>query len=254
MKRYIREGRMGPPFSYKTGAVVSSYPKPMLVLEFDIGGLDVVKAPIVEVTPASIVTECKRKTEDLPSIQAVLFNTVNQKRTLDLAKLNTDGNMVTMNFLDVVNKIVLNGCPWKTIVVDPVTGLTEAFIGHISATDSDAMKDARNWASRVGVLIQRSINVVQGLPCHTVFIIHVQTEKNEVTGEVVTEPMIPSQIRQHVGRLFSQFFYATIELGKPVVYAQPTGFVKAVGIRKPEASPAKMGALFQDIYKSEEQI
>jgi hypothetical protein len=253
MKKFIREGRMGPPFSYKTGAVVSSYPKPMLVLEFDTGGLDVVKAPIVEVDPSKIVLECKREQKDLPPIQAVLFNTVT-KRQLDFAKLNTDGNAVSFAFLDVVNKIVLNGCPWKTIVLDPITGLTEAFIGHIYAVDSEAMKDARNWASRVGVLIQRSINVIQGLPCHTVFIIHVQTDKNEITGEIVTEPMIPSAIRQHIGRLFSQMFYAVIEQGKPVVYTSPTGFVKSVGMRKPEASPAKMGALFSDIYGSEEKI
>jgi len=31
-KKWIKEGRMGTPFSYKTGAVVESYPKPILVL------------------------------------------------------------------------------------------------------------------------------------------------------------------------------------------------------------------------------
>lgn len=253
MKHYIREGRMGPPMSYKTGAVVESYPKPMLVLEFDAGGLDVVKQPIVEVDPTKIHLECKREQSALPAVQAVLFNQVVKVKTLDF-NMKTGDSMTALTFQDVVNKIAQNGCPWKTIVVDPITGLTEAFVGYIAVTDSAAMNDARNWASKVGVYVQRTINVLQGLPCHTVFIMHVQTDKNEVTGEIVTEPMIPSAFRQRAATLFSQFFYATIEAGKPVVYASPTGFVKSVGMRRPEASPAKMGALFGDIYGNEERI
>lgn len=249
MKHYIREGRMGPPMSYKTGAVVETYPKPMLVLEFDIGGLDVVKQPIVEITPRQVREECAKATEVLPPIQAICFN-AHGKRQLDLAKKSGD-NMVALNLTDVVNTIVQTGCPWKTIVVDPITGLSEAFVGHITVVDSAAMNDARQWAFQVGTLIQRTIMVIQGLPCHSVFIMHVQTDKNEITGEIITEPMIPSSFRQRAATLFSQFFYAQIENGKPVVYAQPTGFVKSVGMRRPEVSPAKMGATFQDIYGTE---
>jgi hypothetical protein len=40
--KYIREGRMGPPKSFKTGAVLGTYPKPLLCLEFDESGGDII--------------------------------------------------------------------------------------------------------------------------------------------------------------------------------------------------------------------
>lgn len=260
-KKWIREGRMGAPMSYKTGAVVETYPKPMLVLEFDSGGLDVVKQPITRMKPDELRALCATnpKTESLPPIIAVEFANLTQRDfSLDV---KTYDNTTALYFQDCVNAVVKACkivdkakkdvepfCPWKTIVVDPVTGLNSAFVGHIGITDSGAMADARNWAHKVGVLVERAIMVVQGLPCHTVFIFHYETEKNEITGEIITEPMVPSKFRQRVAGMFSQFFYAVMERGEPVVYAQPTGFVKGLGMKKPEKSPDKMGARFQDIY------
>ncbi len=240
---------MGPPMSYKTGAVVESYPKPMLVFEFDIGGLDVVKQPIERLAPVEtfkLREYCKKPIEQLPKILAVEFGTA-VPRMLNLT-IKTYESLTAIKFADLVNEVVVSGCPWRTVVLDPMTGLNEAFFGQIGVTDSAAMNDARQWAFKVGVLVQRTIMVLQGLPCHTVFIMHSETEKNDITGEIITEPMIPSKFRQRAASMFSQFFYAAIEGGKPVVYAQPTGFVKSVGMRRPEASPAKMGALFNDIY------
>jgi hypothetical protein len=248
-KKYLREGRMGPPFSYKTGAVVETYPKPLLILEFDPSGLDVVKQPIERIKYTQLSEYCKKPQAELPPVLAIEFQEVEKK----VFSLNMDSHSaVTANvILEVVNKLVTEGCPWKTVVVDPITGLTNAFIGYIGINDPKAMLDARKWAYMVGVLIERVIMVVQGLPCHSVFIIHCQTDKNEVTGEIITEPMVPSSFRQRLPGIFSQFFYAAIEGGKPVVYAQPTGFIKGLGMRAPKASPDKTGANFRDIYGSE---
>lgn len=244
--KYIREGRMGPPFSYKTGAVVETYPKPMLVFEFDSGGLDVIKQPITRIKPSELPALCASKPEQLSPITAIEFtNEVKRQFSLDVKSYD---NTIAILFHDCVNYLVTKGCPWKTVVVDPVTGLNLAFVGHIGITDSGAMADARNWAYKVGVLVERTIMVIQGLQCHSVFIFHVETEKNEVTGEIITEPMVPSKFRTRVAGIFSQFFYAVIERGEPVVYAQSTGFVKGLGMKKPEKSPDKMGARFQDIY------
>ncbi len=237
---------MGPPFSYKTGAVVETYPKPMLVLEFDPSGLDVVKQPIERIQPSAISDYCRKKQQELPPVLAIEFPTV-EKKTLSLEMKSYSA--ITANvILDVVNNLVVVGCPWKTVVVDPITGLTSAFIGYIGVNDSKAMDDARKWAFMVGVLIERVIIVVQGLSCHSVFLIHCQTEKNEVTGEIITEPMVPSSFRQRLPGIFSQFFYATIENGVAMVYAQPTGFIKGLGMRKPGQAEMKMKADFRSIY------
>lgn len=249
--KFIREGRMGPPLSWKTGAVVGTYPRPLLVFEFDIGGLDVIKDPVLRIQPSELSKYCKTPQAELPPLMALDFAVLN-KRPFDL-NVKTYDSMPALNFLDCVNMLIQQGCPWKTVVVDQLTGLASAFIGYIGITNSAAMNDARQWASQVGVLTERAIMCIQGLQAHTVFIMHVETDKNEITGEILTEPMIPSKFRQRAATAFSQFFYAAIEGGKPIVYAQPTGFVKSVGMRRPEASPAKMGATFSDIYGKDYQ-
>src|SRR6266576_6273881 len=78
-KKYIREGRMGPPFSYKTGAVVETYPKPMLVLEFDPSGLDVVKQPIERIEYTKLSEYCKKEQSALPPVLAIEFPGVERK-------------------------------------------------------------------------------------------------------------------------------------------------------------------------------
>jgi hypothetical protein len=247
--------------TYKTGAVVETYPKPMLVLEFDRGGLDIVKQPIIEcevdmqIGAANVHKFCKMTQKDLPPIVAVDFSKVARKDlSLDYAK--GDSNPLTL-FADSVNALVTSGCPWKTVVIDPVTGLTNAVIGHISMTQPKAMDDARRWAHMAGEKVQQTIAVVQGLPCHTVFIMHSTEDKNELTQEIKTLPMIPSALRERIQGLFSQFFYQVLEKGnppKPYVLTQPEAFVKAIGARYPNNLPAKCGATFQEIYGSEDKI
>src|SRR5256714_9677510 len=248
-KKFVREGRMGAPFSYKTGAIVESYPKPLLCFEFDCGGLDVVKQPIERILPSKLSEYCKREQSALPPITAIEFGSL-AKHQFDLAPKVYDSTNA-FAFLEAINTVVMSACPWRTVVLDPLTGLTAAFIGYVGITDSAAMDDARRWAHKVGVLIERAIMVLHGLQAHTVVIMHTETEKNETTGEILTDPMVPSKLRQRLPSMFSQFFYATIEAGKPIVYAQPVGFVKSVGMRKPEMAGPKMGALFQDIYAEE---
>jgi hypothetical protein len=261
LKRYIREGRMGPPLTYKTGAVVETYPKPMLVFEFDKGGLDVVKQPItmcdvpISAPTSNIIKLCATPTLDLPAITAIDF-AATKSRDFNLAYIKQDSTPLVL-FNDVFNAIVQHGCPWKTVVLDPVTGLVDAIVSHIGMTQSKAMEDARRWAYMAGQKVEQTIAVVQGLPCHTVFIMHSTEDKNELTSEIKTLPMIPSAIRERIQGLFSQFFYQVLEKGnppKPFVLTQPENFVKAIGARWPSNLPAKCGATFQEIYGSEDKI
>src|SRR2546421_2180187 len=140
-KKFVREGRMGNPFSYKTGAVVESYPKPLLCFEFDVGGLDVVKQPIERISPSKLAEYCKREQSALPPITAIEFGSL-AKRQFDLAPKVYDSTNA-FAFLEAINTVVRTGCPWRTVVIDPVTGLTDAFISYVGVTNSAAMNDAR---------------------------------------------------------------------------------------------------------------
>jgi hypothetical protein len=245
--KYIREGRMGPPKVFKTGAVVSTYPKPMLVLEGDEGGLDVLQnTPINWLKDKAAIEQASKLTTGLPAIST--YNFVLPDGALLNEAYKVAGNQASFsNFVNIVN-ILGRNCPWKTIVVDPITNLSDIIYSHLASADSAQMGDPRKWAFSVGAKIRQVIAAICTIKAHAVFIIHSTTEKNELTGIIIEEPMIYSKYRDKIGADLSQFFYATIEQGKPMVWTQPQGFVRGIGCRWPANLPAKVGARFEDIY------
>lgn len=254
MPKLIREGRMGPPKVWKTGAVVSTYPGPKLVLEGDEGGLDIIQKPlevtyISEPTLESILSgEAKP-----PDITAWRFG---KNVSLGL----TEEYTVTPNYTDFpeFNRIgnMLLRCPpekfpFRTVIVDPITRLSDIIYGHNSAVNPGSMADARKWAANIGLKVQQTMAQFCNLPCHVVFILHTTTDKNELTSEIRTEPMIYSKFRELVGGLLSQFFYADCDPGEPpnpYVLTQPQLYVKGIGMRWPLGLPPRVGARFEDIY------
>ena len=118
--KYIREGRMGPPFSFKTGAVVGTYPKPMLVFLFDEEGLSVIPSRNVPSVPGNIPLDCVYEdiTRIKPSeigdyllkepptkITAVDFcDTIDKQMTTDLVPVKNRAPFDS--FATMLNKIV----------------------------------------------------------------------------------------------------------------------------------------------------
>lgn len=245
-QQYIREGRIGPPKSWKTGAVVSTYRRPILVFNFDAGGLDIVTEKIEYVEPKQILAMSKLTTDQLPPITAVNFwDIVPQKVGVNFTPSGTGIPFIT--FVECINYLV-DSCPWKTIVLDPVTGLNERVISQVAITNSKAMEDPRKWASMVGSKVQQVINVMCMLKADSVCIMHTSLEKDEKTGTISTLPIIPSRAKERIGALFSQFFYACIEGGKPVIYTRARGWVSGIGARWPQNLPEVCGPTYKEIY------
>lgn len=242
---------MGPAKSYKTGAVVSSYPKPMLVLEGDIGGLDVIKDPIVWVNDLpGLEAAAKQERAALPPITAYQFARGGGAALNDVYSVTPD----TTSFpaFNKVGNLLLQRCPWKTVVIDPITALSNIVLAHHAATQAGNMADPRKWASLVGGKVFQTISILTNLPCHVVFIFHSEIDKNELTSEVRVMPTMYARFRDQVGSILSQFFYQVIEGGKPTIYTQPFGTVQGVGARWPAdlATKTKCGVLFNDLYGS----
>lgn len=264
--KHIREGRMGPPKTFKTGAVVGTYPKPMLVLELDPGGLDIVPPKSYHPDPKSkhikmnivaedIVTvtpeEFHSLKEYLPKVLAVNF-AIPMERTIEETYKITPDDGPFSSFISVANKVAtMPTLPWKTIVIDPITELNKIILNHMAKKEALVMSDPRKWASLAGGKIHQIISVFTRLPCHTVFIFHSETRETGPTNEVITLPMVHSRFREQVGALLSQFFYTEINNGIAQVVTSPTGFVKGVGCRWPTVLPAKCGADFHSIYGKE---
>ena len=272
--KLIREGRFGPPKSFKTGAIVGTYPKPMFVMEFNEGGLDVIptthppdqpnriKLDIIQsdikyIDASEVETYCKKKPEELPKVTCVDFSRYKPKGVTSTYGFEADSVGFT-TVIETINRLIKVGCPWKTNVIDPTTDLTEMIISHMAKTNKSAMEtkgsyDPRHWAPMAAGKLQQIITAMNGLNAHNIFIMHDTLKEIEQTGEIRIMPMIVSQFRDRIGGGFSQYLYATKEGDKAVVYTTDKGFVKGVGVRWPSGLPAVCGADFKSIYGKELQ-
>jgi hypothetical protein len=263
---YIREGRMGEAKSFKTGAIVGSYPKPMLVFCLDQGGLDVIPAKGAsrskDALPLDITSDdiawvdekyplawwLGRNKADLPPVVAVDYYSQRIGKLSDLYSpvANRSG---FASFIADINLVLEQACPYATVVLDPITGLSELIHSHLAAVNPDKLKDPRKWTPDVGYQVVKILANLAKLPAHVVSIFHssmVFAENGVVTG---IRPMLPSQYgRDRVAGLLSQWFYACKENGKPVIWTSDKGYVKGLGCRWPHNLPQTCGPLYKDIY------
>lgn len=255
MSKYIREGRFGRPKSFKTGAVVGTYPRPLLVIEYDPGGWEVVTSPVVTIVEKDLAAICAKKSEELPPITGIDLAALCQA-DLKMDFVPTRDSAPLQATINIINELKKH-CPFKTVVLDPITGLSEAILSHISATSQASLADPRKWASMAGSKVKQVISTLNTLPCHTVVLFHDELDKNEITGEVNSLPAMHSKIRGIVGAVFSQWLYSTKDIiggvVQPVVYTtdQPLKNVKGIGCRWPANLPPICKPTFMDIYGKE---
>lgn len=267
MPKLIREMRFGPAKQFKTGAVVGTYPKPLLLLSFDEEGhsviptkgqaqdpsfikLDSTAEDIVKVNPVELRQLQGKPQSELPKITLVDFCDANQRlMTPAYVPGQNPGPMLT--FMDALNCLVQFQCPWRTVVVDPVTGYTDIVLQHIASINLQLMADPRRWASMAGQKVYQMIGVVNQLKAHVVVILHSKVDKNELTGQTSEGMMVYSEVRQIIGGLASQIFYATKEGKKPVIWTTDRFFVKGVGARWPLDLPEVCAPDFKSIYGRE---
>jgi hypothetical protein len=254
--KYIRELRMGPPKSFKTGAVVGSYPKPMLYFGFDNGGIDII--PTTKTDGFDIVHDDIERVEGgklvLQVTKKVTHIDYSTSMPVALAEdfLPTKSQDAFRDFHLDYNKLAGKAqLPWKTVVVDSVTGLTNIGLQHLSSFNPNALADARIWASNIGQKVRQLVLSATCLPAHVVFIMHSEIEKDELTQQIREVPSVYSGLRNDIGGLFSQVFYAAKNNGKAVIWTNDKGFVKGIGPRWPSGLPQECAPDFKSIYGKE---
>lgn len=266
--KFIRELRMGPPKSFKTGAIVGTYPKPMFVSQFDRNGLDIIPSvrpnplragdiamdivysDIKFIKPDELVTYCKKKPEELPKVTCVDFSVLNiSQMTQDFSPF-ADSTAYQV-FVNLTNFLATIGCPWKTYCMDSITSLVDAMMSSVAKTNSKLLEDGRKWSPAVGGKVLQHVAVCCNLPLHVVFIAHSNTKENEITSDVSTIPLGPDKLSKQIGSLVSQYLYATTESGKAEVWTRAKGHVKAIGCRWPNDLKDICPADFKSIYGRE---
>ena len=257
LSRYIRELRMGPGKSYKTGSIFETYPVPILGLVLDNDGLSVVqKRRIKSITPFELETYLKMSTEDILKIADIIevnyATIVRPTPTLDWKPQSNSSTFKEFYF----NLQKLSACvklPFKTTVLDNLSSLQEYNMQYMPehAEGKLMLFDPRKWAPAVGQKAIQCSSVIWSLPCHSVVIAHVETEKNEVTGKTLTQPSLyGTKTKLEFPQKPSQVFYQTCLFGKPKIYTTAFEQVDGLGARWPQPLPNEIEPpTFQSIYE-----
>ena len=273
MSKLIRELRWGPPKSFKTGAVAGTYPKPMLYLGFDTGGLDVIPSrnamkdnnlvqfdvayeDIVQCEPGKLKDWVGKPMAEQPKILSIDY-TKCRPMSLTLEYMPSKSQEGLQKFQDpnfgdfnqLCNKPTL---PWKTILWDGVTGYMETVQSHFSSMSPGRMADARDWAFQVGQMVKRVMCSISMMPCHVVVLMHDEMEKNELSSQVAIIPSVyGKELKNIAGAFFSQFFHARKDaMGKPVILTSDKMYVRGVGGRWPILT-GEVAPDFKTIYGKE---
>jgi hypothetical protein len=237
-QKLIREARFGPPKCWKTGSVVSSYPKPLLVLQCDLNGIDIItpQPPHIPLTEFDAWTKKERKA--LPLISYVDFNE-NYKPGMTLEMEVQKNSDSFPQIVRTVNALSRN-CPWRTVVLDSTTSMQGFIYGYLASTAPQQLADARKWAASIGKKIDEVITVLSNLKdTHIVVIMHEDVETNEITKQSSFTPMLYSKLRLYVGGILSQLFYQKMDQGKPTIWTGDDGFIRGVGARWPDLRERK---------------
>lgn len=270
--KLIREARMGLPKSFKTGAVVGTYPKPMLYFGFDRGGVDVIpsKAVIASMQPPLLKPNVSY--EEIKFIKPGFLNEVallpmdkqapvtavqyyeGIPLALTLDAKPTKAVMPFTNFIGDYN--LLSGrteLPWRTIVIDSLTGFTDIVLNWIAGFNESMLLDARQWASCAGGKVRQMCLSATSLPCHVVVLLHMYIDKNEQTSEIRAMPNVYSQaLRDDFFGMFSQCFYSLKRMdGTPIICVSDRYPVAGIGPRWPLGLPQENSPDFQSIYGKE---
>lgn len=262
MPKLIRELRMGKPMTYKTGAVIGSYPLPMLVLSGDPHGTTIIPAlapPITSPFKMQVTTNdvqfishmdliSMTATAPTKKVTVYSFSQGGSPALSDLYQPSPDA--LSYSQFNQVGNALLKRCPWKTVIIDPITELQNIIFSHLAATNAGQLSTPMKWAPSIGMKVCNTLSTFHRLPAHLVAIFHTSSpDKDETTSQIEISPVLySSKARDTVGGLFAQVFASDIIGGKPIILTRPQGFYKGIGCKWPHGLPDVCGADFDSIY------
>jgi AAA domain len=250
--RYIREMRFGQPKTWKSGSIlgsvakkIPSYPQPLLHINLDPGGWEICP----DIKPEAVfrfkdwLEKCAKKpmAEQLPI--TVLDLSFRPSLALDDDYSPTNDPITLREVQNTFNQLALGPaknepgkwCPYKTVVLDPITELSNAILRHQKNTSPGFLSDPRKWAGNAGKKLEQIIEFACGLPCNVVFIGHTETVTiEEPVKKFYEQPMLYSNLRNYIGGKFTQYFYQMAYSGKFVIRVKPFDLVSGLGCRWPD--------------------
>jgi hypothetical protein len=247
--KLVKELRFGRPKTGKTRNVVDTYPRPLLLFNFDPQGWESVKTPVSLIGSEAFRKKLEKEGETWPEVTVLDYSTKVGKVGLD--QYRTSSSIPLMTFIRDLN--ALEKCPFKTVVLDSLTSRSDLIWEFVANLNSVRKLEFQHW----GMIQSKAMEIDQALlslSCHTVLIAHEGTQKDEITGEIRVLPLTFGKYAEQIGMVFSQVLYATTELEKGrvryVVYTAPKGLIRGIGVRWPDLPPV-VGPTWGDLYGKE---
>lgn len=146
--------------------------------------------------------------------------------------------------------------PFKTIVLDSLTTFSQSMMGEIMAQNPKINGPAPGTPGMQHYLIFNTyfinyINRLLALKCHVVVIGHIQTEKDELTGEIRSKLMVSGKLPDAMPRVFREVYrsFTLTKDGKPVYVCQTRPDGKFVARTEITQMPPVIPANFEAIQK-----
>lgn len=106
---------------------------------------------------------------------------------------------------------------YKTVQLDSLTDFREINMSEVMheqynkkpETTDLYVPSPREWG-KSGAQIKEILRYLKDLPCHVVVTTLMEDKKDEKTGKITTEPMLPGQLRKHVPGFFDVVGYLRV--------------------------------------------
>jgi len=202
IRPFIHVVNYGPPGAGKS-TFAATFPKPMLVCAFDPLGKEgpYLKRGVVspemegEVGQPLLVVESKR-TPGKALIQVEYFHDT---------EVEEDGRYKPTAYRQFLRRFStlyqeIREGKWATVVVDTLTFM-ELAARKLSQHDLDkTSREPRRWfAASTDMLEEAVMCRLGGLRCNVVILAHVDSDKDEVAGSMVSNPAAPGRLRSRLG-------------------------------------------------------
>lgn len=250
MTKQIRMLEFGAPKTGKTSSM-GTYPGPVCLMNFDVDGFSSIHTKKTLVLPSVEFQKQLKEGVTFKEDEVIVLDYSSLATAIQLGKDRPMTVTAIKNFIDDVN-VLFKHCPFKTVVVDPVTMWDGAVNDFIAGMNSVTQLQIQHWG-QAAKKKEEIINCINSLPTHTIFLAHEDTEKDELTGQIRVIPFVTGQMKNKIGMMFSQFVYATTE-AKPdgtnryVLWTQPKGIVRGIGVRWPQGTAPVVDNNFASLF------
>lgn len=117
---------------------------------------------------------------------------------------------------------------YKTLILDSLTTFSRATLRHIVKTNPGIKRVATKQGVAPGLQdygilkreFQKLIPGLLGLPMNIVMMSHLETSKDDLTGEILRKPLMDGAFAQQLPVYFKEVWHLTVDKGKRIAQTQ----------------------------------